>query len=353
MQRAFSIHDVAQRASVSAATVSHVLNGTRFVSEETRARVLAAVKELGYIPSAAARSLRSRRTQTLALVVSDIENPYFTEVARAVERRAAEAGYTVVLGNTNEALDREQAVLRALLEQRVDGVLLAPVAGETEMAHIALLRERGVPLVLLNRQLPDLAVPTVLADNAAGSYELTRYVLGQGHRRIGVLHGRLDTSTTQERLAGYRRALAEAGVVEEPALTAYGGSKTEPAVAATRQLLARQPRPTCLYAFNNLMTEGALLALKEGGVACPEEVSLVGFDDFRSARAMTPALTVVAQPTYEIGRLATDLLLRQLAGDSVGDVRLPTRLVVRESCAPLAGRQAADGRVSDVTVNIA
>ncbi len=332
MQRAFSIHDVAQQAGVSAATVSHVLNATRFVSEGTRARVHAAVEELGYIPSAAARSLRSRRTRTLALVVSDIENPFFTEVARAVERRAAEAGYTVVLGNTDEELARERTVLRALLAQRVDGVLLAPVAGETEMEHIRELRERGVPLILLNRHLPGLDVPAVVADNAGGSYDLTRYVLSQGHRRIAVLHGRLDTSTTQERLAGYRCALAEAGIGEDPALLVAAGSKTEPAYQATQRVLATFPRPTCIYAFNNLMTEGALLAIRQAGIACPTAVSLVGFDDFRSARAVTPALTVVAQPTYEIGQAATELVLRQLDGEPVAGIRLPTRLVVRESC---------------------
>ncbi|HEY8744276.1 MAG TPA: substrate-binding domain-containing protein, partial [Chloroflexota bacterium] len=299
----------------------------------TRSRVLIAIDDLGYIPSAAARSLRSRRTRTLAFVVSDIENPFFTEVVRAAERRAAEAGYTAVLGNTDEELDRERAILRTLLEQRVDGVLLAPVSGANEAQHLRQLQGRGVPLVLLNRRLPEFAAPTVTADNATGSYELTRYALGHGHRRIGVIHGRLDTSTTQERLAGYRRALAEAGIAQDERLLVMGGSKAEPACLAAQQLLALRPRPTCLYAFNNLMTEGMLLAVREAGLRCPEEISLIGFDDFRAARTVTPALTVVAQPTYEIGRIATELLLRQLDGATVVDVQLPTRLIVRESCA--------------------
>ncbi|HEV7216127.1 MAG TPA: LacI family DNA-binding transcriptional regulator [Chloroflexota bacterium] len=333
MERAFSIHDVAERAGVSAATVSHVLNATRFVSQTTRSRVLTAIDELGYIPSAAARSLRSRRTRTLAFVVSDIENPFFTEVVRAAERRAAEAGYTAVLGNTDEELDRERAIVRTLLEQRVDGVLLAPVSGTSEQQHLRQLQERGVPLVLLNRRLPALSAPTVTADNATGSYELTRYALQQGHRRIGVIHGRLDTSTTQERLAGYRRALAEANVEQDDNLLVLGGSKEERACQAAQQLLTQRPRPTCLYAFNNLMTEGMLLAVREAGLACPEEVSLIGFDDFRAARTVTPALTVVAQPTYEIGRTATEFLLRLLDGEAVADAQLPTRLIVRESCA--------------------
>lgn len=337
MERTFSIHDVAERAGVSAATVSHVLNATRFVSDKTRNRVLTAINDLGYIPSAAARSLRSRRTRTLALVVSDIENPYFTEVVRAAERRAAEAGYTMVLGNTDEALDRERTVLRALLEQRVDGILLAPVSGINEMDHLRQVQERGVPLVLLNRRLAEIPAPSVTADNATGSYELTKYAIAQGHRRIGVIHGRLDTSTTQERLAGYRRALAEAGIPEEEELMVLGGSKAEPACLAAHQLLAQRPRPTCLYAFNNLMTEGMLLAVREERLTCPEEVSLVGFDDFRAARTVTPALTVVAQPTYEIGRGATEILLRQLNGDAVADLQLPTQLIVRESCAAPAG----------------
>lgn len=337
MEPTTSIHDVAERAGVSAATVSHVLNETRFVSEQTRRRVLTAIEDLGYIPSAAARSLRSRRTRTLALVVSDIENPFFTEVVRAVERRAADAGYAVVLGNTDEELDRERTILHAFLEQRVDGVLLAPVSGETEMDHLRLLAARGVPLVLLNRRLPDIPAPTVTADNATGSYQATNYAIARGHRRFGVIHGRLDTSTTQERLAGFQRALAEAGIAEGEHRLALGASKPEPAYRAAQQLLALRPRPTCLYAFNNLMAEGMLLAVKEAGIACPAEISLIGFDDFRAARAVTPPLTVVAQPTYEIGRTATEMLLSLLRGDSVVDTQIPTRLVVRESCTAPAG----------------
>jgi LacI family transcriptional regulator len=336
VERTFNIHDVAERAGVSAATVSHVLNTTRFVSADTRRRVLAAIGELGYIPSAAARSLRSGRTGTLALVISDIENPFFTAVVRAAERRAAEAGYTVVLGNTDEDPDRERALVRTLLEQRVDGILLAPVSGATEIDHLRQVQARGVPLVLLNRRLPGLSAPTVTADNATGSYDVTRHAIDQGHRRIGVIHGRLDTSTTQDRLAGYRRALAEAGIAGEERLLAMGGSKAEPACLAARQLLAQHSPPTCLYAFNNLMTEGMLLAVKEAGLACPGELSLVGFDDFRAARTVTPALTVVEQPTYEIGREATEIVLRQVNGEAVADVQLPTRLIIRDSCAPPA-----------------
>lgn len=340
MERTSSIHDVAERAGVSAATVSHVLNETRFVSDQTRRRVLTAIEDLGYIPSAAARSLRSRRTQTLALVVSDIENPFFTEVVRAVERRAADAAYAVVLGNTDEELDRERTILHALLEQRVDGVLLAPVSGETKMDHLRQLAARSVPLVLLNRRLPEITVPTVTADNATGSYEATCYAIAQGHRRFGVIHGRLDTSTTQERLVGFRRALTEAGIAEGEGRLVLGGSKPEPAYRAAQQLLALRPRPTCLYAFNNLMAEGMLLAVKEAGIVCPTDISLIGFDDFRAARAVTPPLTVVAQPTYEIGRTATEMLLRQINGDTVADAQIPTRLIVRESCAAPAGAGA-------------
>src|SRR5579859_3715690 len=152
-QRPASIHDVAQRARVSAATVSHVLNESRFVSDATRGRVLSAIRELGYIPSAIARGLRNRRTRAIGLIVSDVENPYFTEVARSVERRAADAGYTVVLGNTDEDPAREQAIVRVMLSQRVDGIVLAPAAGDRDLAHLHLAEERQVPVVLVNRRL--------------------------------------------------------------------------------------------------------------------------------------------------------------------------------------------------------
>lgn len=336
-QRPASIHDVAQRAGVSAATVSHVLNASRFVSDETRARVLSAAHDLGYIPSAIARGLRNRRTRTIGLIVSDVENPYFTEVARAVERRAADAGYTVVLGNTDEDPAREQAIVRVMLSQRVDGIVLAPAAGDRDLEHLRTAQDRQVPVILVNRRLDGIVATTVTADAAAGSYALTRHVIAQGHRRIAAVRGRLDTSTTQDRLAGYRRALEEAGVDDDPALVVMGGSKTDAAYAVTAHVLRGAPLPTCIYAFNNLMTEGVLLALKDLGVACPEEMSLVGFDDFRSARAVTPPLTVVAQPTHEIGRVATELLLRRLEGEGVEDVVLPTRLAVRGSCVPPQG----------------
>lgn len=344
-QRPASIHDVAQRAGVSAATVSHVLNASRFVSDETRQRVLSAVQDLGYIPSAIARGLRSRRTRTIGLIVSDVENPYFTEVARAVERRAADAGYTVVLGNTDEDPARERAIVQVMLSQRVDGIVLAPAAGDHDLAHLRTAQERQVPVVLVNRRLEGIAATTVTADADTGSYELTRHAIAQGHRRIAAVRGRLDTSTTQDRLRGYRRALEEAGIDDDPALVVMGGSKTGAAYEATAQLLEVSPRPTCIYAFNNLMTEGVLLALKDLDVACPEEMSLVGFDDFRSARAITPPLTVVAQPTHEIGRVATELLLRRLDGEDVEDVVLPTRLVIRGSCVAPRGESVNVGTI--------
>jgi LacI family transcriptional regulator len=325
--------DVARRAGVSTSTVSHVVNGTRVVSDELRARVLQAMHDLGYEANAVARSLKTRRSHLVALVASDIGNPFFTAVVRGVEDVVTARGYTLILGSTGEDPHREEAYLRLLGAQRVDGLILAP-SGDRYPYLDRIMHTRSA-FVLLDRTLPGPSVPTVLLDNVDAARVATRHLLSLGHRRIGMVTGRAGISSTAERTDGYRLELAVAGIPFDPALIADGRSRLDDGRRATAQLLDLAERPTALVVANNLMTIGAVAAIEERGLCVPRDVAVVGFDDALWADVLHPRLTTLAQPTYELGRAAAELLLRRI---ETPDAHVPARtamsgrLIVRESC---------------------
>ncbi len=330
--------DVARQARVSISTVSHVLNGTRWVSPDLRERVLAATRDLGFEPNAIARSLKIKRSQTLGLVISDISNPFFASVVRGVEDVAQARGYTLIFGNSDEDPAKEAEYLRILSSRRVDGLILAP-AGD---AHDYLVRlvKAEFPLIFLDREVPDLQVPAVLLQNEEAAREAVRHLIDLGHRRIGMITGRPRISTTTDRLAGYRHALDDAGIPFEEQLVASGGSRSEGARVVTGAMLDRVPRPTAFFVGNNLMTIGAVAAIEERGLSIPDDVALIGFDDFTWASLFRPTLTTVAQPTYELGQTAAELLIRRIEGDGTAlpdRVLLPGSLVIRESSGPHVG----------------
>jgi LacI family transcriptional regulator len=325
-----------------------VLNGTRVVSDDLRDRVLEALQELHYEPNAVARSLKLKRSNSLGLVISDIGNPFFTAVVRGVEDVARQRGFALILCNSDEDPVKEAEYLRILASRRVDGLILAP-AGERH-DYLARLARSHFPLVFLDREVPDLDVPAVVLDGENAAHTAVRHLIEHGHRRIGMVAGRPRISTTVARIAGYRRALAEAGIAEDDRLIVSGGSRTEEAHAAAATLLEQDPRPTAFFVANNLMTIGTVEAIQERGLSIPDDVALVGFDDFSWADVFRPRLTTVAQPTYELGRRAAELLVRRIEGDVEGTARrvvLKGRLIVRESCgartwerAPIAERAA-------------
>lgn len=333
-----TLRDVARRASVSTSTVSHVLNETRFVSETTRQRVLSAMRELDYEPNAAARMLSLKRSDALGLVVSDIRNPFFASVARGVEDVAQENGYTVVLCNTDEDVTRETACLRALQTRQVDGILLAS-AGVAD-AYVTRLVRAGFPIVLVDRNLPGVRLPAVLLDNEGAAHSAVTHLIARGHRRIGMVSGRGPISTTTERIAGYKRALVDAGLTVQDRLIISGESTSEGGVQATTALLDLRPRPTAIFSGNNLMSIGALRALQSRGLSVPQDIALAGFDDFPFpwSDAFRPRLTTVAQPTYELGRQAAEMLVRRLREPTRSRperIVLVGKLVVRESSGAL------------------
>jgi len=327
-----TIYDVARKAGVAPITVSRVINQTGYISADKRQRVEAAVAELGYVPNRLASSLRSRRTHTLALVLSDITNPFFTNLARGVEDTASDAGFTVIFCNTDESEAEEQKYLGVLLQKRVDGILLVPARSNPD--SLRMLQHNGTPVVVLDRRIPHVQADVVRCDSEDGAYQLTRLLLGLGHRGIAMLTGPKNVSTSADRVAGYRRALNEAGLAKRQQMVFYGDFRQASGYQMAQQALAAQPRPTALVAANNFITIGALKALQEAGLRVPEDMALVGFDDLPPAMVAFPFFTVATQPSYEMGQAGTRLLLERLenpAARPFQEIILPTEVIVRQS----------------------
>jgi LacI family transcriptional regulator len=326
-----TINDVALRASVSKTTVSHVINETRHVDAETRQRVLAAIAAIGYRPNKVARSLTTKRTGTIGMVVSDASNLFFGEMLRGVEEISRPANDALIVCNTDETLESEDHSLNLLLGQRVDGIIAA--ATSQKWAVLAKAEATHTPIVFVDRRFDGLVGPYVGADNVDGALRGTTHLIEHGYREIGVLAGFQRLSTMRERLLGFRQALAAHAIPlpEEWVVTSPLG--IEPGRQAAYQILSQSPRPRALFVNNNLLSLGLLLQLKEMGLRCPEDVAIVGFDDHPWAAVSDPPLTVVRQPAREIGRQAAEMLYSLIAGRPLASetVEMHCELIVRRS----------------------
>lgn len=334
-----TIRDVARLAGVAPATVSRALNNSGYVNEQTRSRVRAAIVELGYVPNRLASSLRFKETRTLGLILSDVTNPFWTTVARGVEDAASDRGFTVILCNTDESEAEQERYITVLLQKQVDGVLLVPVRSDPR--PVGWIQRQGVPVVVLDRQVPGVEVDVVRCDSQGGAYRLVRLLLALGHRSIAALGGPEGVSTADDRVAGYRQALAEVGLGPEAELVYRGEFTHAGGYEMAQRALTANPRPTALFASNNFIAIGALKALRDAGLRVPEQMAVVAFDDLPEALLIEPFLTATAQPAYEMGRRATDLLLARLSSESEGprqEIVLPTELVVRQSSGPPVDR---------------
>jgi LacI family transcriptional regulator len=335
-----TMNDVARVAEVSIATVSHVINGTRFVSPERVDRVHAAMRQLAYTPDATARSLRVGRTHTIGVVIPDNSNPFFAELARRIEEAGFDAGYTTILGNSGERPDRERQYVSTLLSKRVDGLIIAPFRA-VDRALERLLDKAGIPVVVIDQ---DGALPLadfVLHDDAGGGRLAAEHLMGLGHEAIACVAGPPHHGPGPGRLVGFLDALREAGLTVEDDAIVVADYHFEGGRAATAELLSRGHAFTALFAANDLMAAGAMRELLRAGRTVPGDVSVIGFDDAPLAEMTAPALTTVRQP-LEMGDTAVKLLLSRLDDpDSAGNGRhlLPTSLVVRDStAAPPSGR---------------
>ena len=317
-----TIREVAESAGVSYATVSHVINNTRLVSQETRERVLAAMDALNYRPNALARSLRQGKTNTLGLVLPDSANPFFAEISRSIEDEAFKKGYSVFLCNTELDIQRELFYVDVLSKKQVDGIIF--VAAGDQADSLDFLRSRNMPVVLIDRDLPNVEVDAVLSDNQLGGFLATRHLLSLGHTRIACIAGPSSITPSAERIIGYRRALEEAGLSYDESLILRGDYHAQSGMEITHSILQMEPRPTAIFALNDLMALGALRAAAEAGCSVPQDLAVVGYDDLEIAHFTNPPLTTIAQPKREIGAQAVHLLVDRMSHRN----RPPTRLVL-------------------------
>ncbi|HXF60176.1 MAG TPA: LacI family DNA-binding transcriptional regulator [Caldilineaceae bacterium] len=331
-QKRPTIGDVARLAEVSRSTVSHVLNNTRFVEQETRQRVMDGVGRLGYRPNFVARSLTTKRTGIVGMIVSDASNIFFSEMLRGVEDVLQPAQYSLTVCNTDEVLEREAHYLDLLLRHRVDGIIAAATSQRWSALQEAEVQH--TPIVFVDRRFSDLDGFYVGADNTGGAYLGTKYLIERGYRRIGILAGFQRLSTMRERLLGFRQAMAEAGLPVREEWVAHSALSIEGGKQALGRLLSLADAPEAIFVNNNLLTLGALLCLRESNLRCPEDLALVCFDDHPWAAVADPPLTVVRQPARELGRVAAQVLYDCMVGQPPAQRThvLNCELVIRQSC---------------------
>ncbi|MCK4245488.1 MAG: LacI family DNA-binding transcriptional regulator [Candidatus Omnitrophica bacterium] len=334
-----SITDVAEKAKVSTATVSRVLNKKDNlipISKETKQKVLKAAEELDYHPNILARSLAQKKSQTIGLIVPNIANPFFSQITKGVEDVTSKEKYNVILCDTDEKEEREIEYLNILRGRWVDSLIFSGAKEEKTATHILDTGKR-IPIVGIDREVDGPFSYSVLLDNVKGGYEATKYLLKLGHRRIGLICGGRKLPHIKniiQREEGYQQALKEYGIKFIPSLLVEGNLEVEGGKEAAKKLLSLSPPPTAIFALNDLMAIGALNYLKEKRIRVPEEISLIGFDDIPMVSLTEPALTTMAQPTYEMGAAAAKMSLKVIAGKIPKRKRLILKatLIIRSSC---------------------
>lgn len=329
-----TIYDVAREAGVSIATVSKILNGKGKISPSTKRRVLEVIERLGYQPNLLASALTGKRTYTFGLLIPDVANPFFAEVARSVEDRGQALGFTVILCSTDNRDDRLARYLAVLRQKRVDGLIIG--TGVDDPRLLAALKEEGLPFTLIARDLPSLPVTSVRVDDFVGGYLAAQHLLELGHRKMVVLTESMTVMSSQERVRGFRQALEEAGVAFADVAVHTCAARVDEGRRKALKVLDAADRPTAIFAGNDLIAIGVLQAAKEKGMTVPDDLSVVGFDNTVLGTICDPPLTTVAQPIEEMGKQVVDLLLRELGGEAEVKQRVILRpeLIVRASTAP-------------------
>lgn len=329
-----SIRDVAALAGVSVSTVSHVVNQTRFVSEETQAKVLAAMEDLKYKPNRLASSLRrkDKRTNTLGLLIPDSANPFFAEVLRGVEDASFDAGYNVFLCNSDDDPEKELNYIEVLLGKQIDGIIL--VSAGTHNESLVLLANNQIASVVVDREVSGAITDSVLVDNETGGYQATQYLLELGHTKIGCIAGPSLLTPSADRVKGYRKALSDHNLNQDDKLVVLGDFRAQSGFEAAKQLLDLVQPPTAIFTCNDMMAVGALHAVDEAGLSVPDDISIIGFDDITLATFTKPPLTTISQPSHEMGLLAAEIVIARIENTNLParSEMLSTSLVVRNSC---------------------
>jgi LacI family transcriptional regulator len=327
-----TMKDVARIAGVSTSTVSHVVNNTRFVSDEIRERILSVVADLNYSPSALARSLKINQTRTLGMIVTTSNNPFFAEVVAGIERICYQRGYTLVLCNTEGDPDRLSHSLEVLLQKRIDGLLLMCTEARLASADV-FERHPAVPIVVMDWGPLNTKADRIQDNSAHGGYLATRHLIEQGHRKIALITGPLDKLPAQSRQYGYRQALDEAGIAFRSDYVVVGDFEFTGGITGMQQLLALDEPPTAVFAGNDVSAVGVYQALYRAGLRVPQDISVIGYDDIELARYLTPPLTTIHQPQAALCRQAVDALLARIQGcdDEPRLIMLEPTLIQRES----------------------
>jgi len=331
-----TIYDVAKKAGVSISTVSRVLNNTGRISERTRKRVLRVMEELHYQPSMVASALTGKRTRTIGLVIPDVANPFFSEIARKVEDRGREQGFNVLMCNTDNNPETEEMYLSLLRQKSVDGIIIGTTTNNYTM--IKELLERNFPLVFIAQDIPELAINVVRVDDFLGGYQAVSHLVSLGHQQIAIMLGNLRRTSDKYRLQAYQQVLQENGLKYEESWIVYTDYSMVDGKRAAMELLQSTPRPTAIFACFDSLAVGIYQAAKELGLRIPHDLSVVGFDNTILSSIIDPPLTTVAQPIEEMGRQAVDLLIAQVEGANHTKQRiiLPPHLVVRRSACHIA-----------------
>ncbi len=334
-KKKITIKEVAREAKVSPSTVGRAIGRYGYVSEQTRRKILKVAKKLNYHPNALASNFRRQRTHTVALVIPDVTNSFFTTIARGVEDEARKKQFKVFVCSTDEDPDIEREYIDDLIQRRVEGFIIAPSIGGGK--HLFDIQNDKIKFVVVDREVENLKADIVHSDNIDGAYRLTKYLIQLGHRKISIINGAMQTSVAIERITGYKRALLESNIPIVDALTKGNDWRMESGYKHTIELLTLKSSPTAIFAANNFLAVGILKALRDKGLKVPKDISIVCFDDVPATSLMYPFLTVVEQSPYIMGKLATQILLERISGREEAQhqhVVLKPNLVIRESCAP-------------------
>ena len=329
-----TLHEVAEHAGVSTATASLVARNSKLISQKTREKVLASMVELGYVYDRVAANLRSSRpSSTVGLIISEIKNPFFSELLAGVHHYLEKIGYSVILGTTSESKAKQDSLLATMMENRVGGVIISPAAAISEEI-LTKLKEWDIPVVLVTRKAPGTGFDYIGVDNVLGAKIAVNHLIQKGHRRIAYLGGPVESTAWKDRYEGYRQALKEAGLTLNDSLVQNSPATLKGGVEAAKQLLSQTDPPTAIFCYNDVVAFGVMSELRNQGLTPGKDVSVVGFDNIQEAEQFYPRLTTVSAFPQRIGALAADLLYRRLQGleDEAKQIILQPELIVRDSC---------------------
>lgn len=348
-----TIKDIAKQANVSVATVSHVINKTRYVSQELIDRVEKAMESLDYQPNIVARNLRTNKVKTIGLIIPDMSNSFFPSLVRGIEEVVNDKGCGLIVCNTDDNTSREEFYIKLLIQDKVDGLIIAPTGKSYD--ELKQLKKMNIPCVFIDRKVDDIEVDAILSDNEGGAYNATCHLIKRGHERIALINGPLNVTTSRERLNGYKKALEDFGIKFDPQLVTSTNSSVEGALTAFDKVLSLENKPTAIFSADNVITLGVLKGVISKGFECPKDISVIGFDDFEWASIFTPAITTIAQNPVVMGSMAAKVLFNKFEEikQECKEIRVPTELIVRKSTQVIGrgpfGEKAADPEELELT----